>query len=386
MTLTETPFARFRRRLRRLKDPLGFARWLLNIFRVRRTIGRSIRAHIDGGQLESAVTPRRPPMHFPSSPEELRKSDVFNDWWYYDAELLPGVVTKGVYARDFAMLPRVMLRRADPAGMSFLELGPMEGLMPVVMKRRGASRVLAVDGIDGSPVKMEALKHYYGVDFDFKVVGLMYDLARKLGGEAFDIVNCSGLLYHVFSPINIVAGLRPLLKRNGLLVVSTGVIREPGYFMEFNDAGRIQEESNTFWYLSVPLLDYMLRYLALAPIDCAFAWHDKVATPHVRFRFDKPSGYASVVCRAVDDVLPAAGDSWMERSVKGSWEHRGLCDWELARAQPRSSVAYHGAPESSLWRPETSSVDLWKAAQTLPDAGRAETLEDTHALMLDHKA
>ncbi len=303
-------------------------------------------------------------------------------YWYYEAELLPGVFAKGMHPRDLPMLPRLMLRNCDPAGKSVLEIGPMEGLIPVLMKRRGAERVLAVDAIDGCAEKMEALKHYYQVDFEFKVVGLMYDLSRKLPGEAFDIINCSGLLYHVFSPLNVLAGLRPLLKRNGLLVVSTGVIRDPGYFMEFNNAGRIQDESNTFWYMSVPLLDYMLRSLALAPIDACFLWHSSLSQPHVRLKFDKPSGYISLVCRAVDDVLPVEGDDWMKRAAEHSWEHRGLCDWQLAKNQPLSTVHYQHREERGGWRDDTGTLDLWKAAQSMPDFSSTSNLEDSHTLRL----
>ena len=371
------------RRLRRLKDPIGTVRRLLHIFREQRTIDRQINIHIDKHQ-SAAVEPERRPVSFPSSPVDLRKTDVFNMWWYYEAELLPGLSTKGIYPREIPMLPRIMLRECEPAGKSFLEIGPMEGIMPVLMKRRGAERVLAVDAIDGCADKMEALKHYYRADFDFKVVGLMYDLYAKLNGEAFDIINCSGLLYHVFSPMSVLAGLRPLLKRNGLLVVSTGIIRDPGYFMEFNDAGRIQEESNTFWYISVPLLDYFLRYLGLAPIDCCFLWHDQMAQPHVRLRFDKPSGYMSVVCRAVDDVIPAQGDEWMARSAKHSWEHRGLSDWQMAKGQPLSSVVYRGRPNREAWNAETNTLDLWKACGMMPDISTALKLEDSHTLRLDH--
>src|SRR5258705_892533 len=147
--------AAIRRRLRRLKDPAGFARWMLHLGRERRSIDRQIQAHIDNPE-DAAVVPHRPRMTFPSSPEELKKTDFFNMWWYYGVELLPGVFTKGIYPDEMSMLPRIMLSECDPAGRSFLEMGPMEGLMPVVMKRRGAARVLAVDAIDGSARKMEA--------------------------------------------------------------------------------------------------------------------------------------------------------------------------------------------------------------------------------------
>ena len=84
--------------------------------------------------------------------------------------------------------------------------------------------------------------------------------------------------------------------------------------MEFNNAGRIQEEANTFWYVSVPLLDYMLRYLALAPIDCSFTWHSSLADPHVRQRFDKPSGYIwSCAEPWMTPCRPATTSGWVDR-------------------------------------------------------------------------
>jgi hypothetical protein len=78
--------------------------------------------------------------------------------------------------------------------------------------------------------------------------------------------HCSGPLYHVFSPLGVLCGLRPLVKRGGLMIVSTNVVVEDGYTMEFNNAGRTQAEQDTFWYPAVRLLDYTLRHLRLRPI------------------------------------------------------------------------------------------------------------------------
>ncbi len=68
----------------------------------------------------------------------------------------------------------------------------MEGMIPVLMCRGGAKEVLATDFADHCGVKMEAVKHYYGVDFGYKSVGLMYDLYKKLSRRSFDLINCSG--------------------------------------------------------------------------------------------------------------------------------------------------------------------------------------------------
>src|SRR5207237_67553 len=83
----------------------------------------------------------------------------------------------------------------------------------------------------------------------------------------FDLINLSGVLYHVFSPLHVLAGLRPALKKGGLMIVSTNVINRDDYSMEFNNSGKLQKEANTFWYLSIRMFDYMLRYFQLVPID-----------------------------------------------------------------------------------------------------------------------
>ena len=101
-----------------------------------------------------------------------------------------------------------MLRRVELEGMSCLDMGTMEGLIPVLMSRGDADHIVAVDIIDHCVAKMDLLKTCYGVDFQYKSVGLMYRLQEKLRGGSFDLINCSGLLYHVYSPMLVLAGVR----------------------------------------------------------------------------------------------------------------------------------------------------------------------------------
>ena len=317
---------------------------------------------------------------FPATPEELEASELWRTWWYYSVELMPGMVTRGQYPAELPSLPRLMARRCDLRGMSCLDTGSMEGLIPVVMKRAGASEVLATDAIDHCWDKLEAVQHYYGVEFEYKSVGLMYELDKKLRGRAFDLVHCSGLLYHVLSPVMVLGGLRPLVKRNGLMIVSTNVVAEDGYRMEFNNAGRIQVERDTFWYPTVKLLDYTLRYLRLRPIESLFVPHEEMRTDF-RVTFDKPSGYLSVLCRAVDEVVAEDGDEWM-RAAPTSWEYKGLIDWELAARQPVSQIRTKAEPDRRFYRPDTDSLDLWEAVTKGGPLAATTRPEDTHLLGL----
>lgn len=318
----------------------------------------------------------------PATPAELRESSLLNSWWYYDVELLPGVVAKGVYPPDMPMAPRLMLRRCGLKGASCLDIGSMEGLMPVLMQRGGASRTLAIDGSDHCVEKLAAVQHYHRTSFEYQTVGPMYGLSEKLGGEGFDLINCSGLLYHVLSPALVLAGLRASLKRNGLMIVSTNVLIDSEPYADFNARGRMQVEPNTFWYLSTGLLDYLLRYLRLAPIACAYLPHETMRTDW-RMETGKRSGYLSVLCRAVDEIAPEPGDEWMVDSAARSWEYEWHTDWERADAQPISRIgAGQGRVEQWLGRRRQSrQIDLTETVEAQPPL-RSAPLSDSHTLRL----
>jgi len=331
----------------------------------------------------SRIRQRLSQQSFPDTAENLEKSDLFARWWYYSVELLPGLITKGQYPDSFPMLPRILLRNCDLRGTTCLDLGSMEGLIPVVMGRQGAKVVLATDAIYDCREKMAALRYYYEASFEFQQVGLMYDLNNKLRKSrrgSFDIVNVSGLLYHVFSPLMVLAGARPLLKRNGLMIVSTNVVVDDSFTMQFNNAGRLQEEVNTFWYLSVGALDYILRYLKLAPIDCLYISHRDIKSS-VRYVTDVESGYLSVVCRAKDEPIPSQEDSWMLKSAQHSWEYAGLIDWESCNRQSVTHVLYSATIERNLLRDDTGTVDLLRAVSRRT-IHQAERSSDAHVLRL----
>jgi 2-polyprenyl-3-methyl-5-hydroxy-6-metoxy-1,4-benzoquinol methylase len=311
---------------------------------------------------------------YPRSPEELEASELARTWWYYSVELLPGAVMAGELPTGIPMLPRMMLRRCEVAGTSCLDLGTMEGLVPVLLKKRGARDVLGVDFSDHCVGKLAALQHYHGVEFDYRTVGLMYGLHEQLGRRSFDLVNCSGLLYHVFSPLSVLAAVRPLVKRGGLVLVSTNVTLDPGYAMDFNAAGRMLGEANTFWYPSARLLDYMLRYMRLVPIDCAFLPHSSAEVPTLR-AFDKPSGYVAVMCRAADR---ADADDWMRESARTSWEYRELSDWDLADRQPESQIQYSAGTGTG--------IDLAATIESAPPVEPPVAESDSHLLRLSARS
>jgi SAM-dependent methyltransferase len=306
-------------------------------------------------------------------------AEVVKSWWYYGVELQPGLVTKGICPRELPMLPRMIARNVDMTGMDCLDVGAMEGLMSAMMRRKGADRVLALDAMPHCARKMEALKAAYDVAFDFREVGLMYDLARKLPGDGgFDLINFSGVGYHVFSPMHCLAGLRPLLKKNGLMIYGTNVMNRAGHSLEFNYRGRLQAEANTFWYHSVPMMEELARYFLLEPIDALYYPHTAVNPATYVPGLDL--GYLVMICRAVEESETT--DEWTRRSHRHSWEYQGLCDVRRMNAQPVSAIRYAG-PRN----PPSTGLDLMAWVSKPEHVVESVTdLRDSHFLMLDHQS
>jgi len=308
---------------------------------------------------------------------------VLHDWWYYSVELKPGFVTKGICPPQLPMLPRMIARDIDMTGIDCLDVGSMEGLMPAMMRRKGAARVLATDAIPHCERKMAALKEAYGVQFDFRQVGLMYDLTAKLQDQGgFDLINFSGVNYHVFSPMHCIAGLRPLLKKNGLMIIGTNVVKRDGHTLEFNDRGRLQRESNTFWYHSVPMMEYLARYFLLTPIDCLYYPH--TALNPATYVPGADLGYLVMICRAVEESEVLDGDLWAKRSRQQSWEFQGLCSARVMNAQPRSDVVYRSP---RIPTPPAAGIDLMRTiGEPRHVVPSVDDPRDSHFLMLDHQS
>jgi 2-polyprenyl-3-methyl-5-hydroxy-6-metoxy-1,4-benzoquinol methylase len=309
----------------------------------------------------------------PRTAEEARASDLYKAWWFYDVEMFPGVVRDGIFPKDLPLPARMLMRNCNLQGADCLDIGSMEGLIPILMSKGGARGVLATDFSYHCYDKMLMLMKAHNVDFDFKKIGLLYDLSNKIPDRrysGFDLINVSGVLYHVFSPFHVIAGLRPLLKKNGLMIVSTNIINRDDVSMEFNDRGKLQTEPNTFWYMSIQMMEYMLKYFQLKPIDYVYYRHSAADT--VRFAKGYDAGYLGIICRATSDHGESFNDPWLTDSILQSWEYK-LCDQEMIDSQPVSNITYKG---------ETAGFDLLRSVNERPSVVSAAAVEDTHLLRL----
>lgn len=277
-----------------------------------------------------------PPL--PEPGEEVDPGKYFGQYWYYSLELAPGRFTPGQNHRNLG-LTRSLLARSEVTGRKCLDIGTMEAAVPVLMARRKAEPVVAVD-VMHCDHKVAVVKHFTGAEFSYHG-GLTHQktaqfIRRRYGGN-FDVVVLSGVLYHCFGPLHVLAMARSLVRTGGLMIVETFTAIDKQVAMFFNAGGRLSPDPSTYFLISVPLLEYLLRYLRLKPLDC-------VASPAVEVD-GRRSARVAVVCRATNEVGDP-GDAWMEAAA-GEVDYLTLIDWESIDSSGANPPAY-GSPSSSF--------------------------------------
>lgn len=266
-------------------------------------------------------------------------------WWYYTVEREDGQYYQGIYPNDMVLLPRVNLAGIDLRGKKALDICTMEGLMPTLMCKAGAAEVVATDSArpsaytkDGTDSNLEMIpkinevRRLTNTNWAYEIVPEFTPVSHHLlkhGYGQFDLINLSGLLYHVYSPMHWLGAVRPLVRDYGLAIISTHVSYIQSPAMIFNEKGFLQSNLTTYWYPTVSLFDYLLRYFRLVPVR---ALYSVSAPPHY--------GYISVVCRAVPDVVPDADDAWMQPSAWHSWDSMWFGGLEMAKRSERSTIGF----------------------------------------------
>lgn len=191
-----------------------------------------------------------------------------NHWsegWYYNIELRNGEFTDGVARKNLA-LTRKLLRNVDVRGKSCLDIGTAEAIIPVLLKRAGASNVVAYDVVN-SANKVNLIKEAYKVDFEYihglSLPDLQAELMKRDNNEFFDLVVFSGVLYHLVNPLGALALVKSFCKVGGLLLLETRTVHDSEARMIFNMDGRFGLE---FFLVTAGWLDSALRMVGLEPL------------------------------------------------------------------------------------------------------------------------
>jgi tRNA (mo5U34)-methyltransferase len=207
------------------------------------------------------------------SPEELRAA-VARQEWFHTIDLGGGVVTPG---RDESArkLGWIRLPR-DLSGLSVLDVGAWDGFFSFECERRGASRVVALDG----PAWREPAwgPGGYGTRSGFdlarralasRVEDVELDLEEISPSSVgrFDVVLFLGVLYHLKHPWSVLERVASVC--DGLLIVETHAdlldLRRPA--MALYPGSEIAGDASNWWGPNVAALRAMLREEGFARVE-----------------------------------------------------------------------------------------------------------------------
>jgi SAM-dependent methyltransferase len=293
-----------------------------------------------------------------SSRETLVQSDSFRQEWYYRIELLEGVFTSGKKFPN-VILTRKILGNIEVKDQSCIDIGSMEGLIPTLLKRRGANRVVAYDRRTDLTDRVNLVKVAYEVDFHYFRGMSLNNLPLILKTKKFlpfDIVIFSGVLYHMFDPFAGLATVRGMVRNGGILLLETAAVIDNTMAMYFNAGGRFYPRTNYFM-ISLDALDYMLRLLRLKPLDAIYFKQGKKL----------PGGFQK--CRvcipslAIAEPLGGKGDQWIKNNFQLDF-NEFLC-WE-ALENKKPIINYRTFNRNMTIREDTASVDIYETVINTP--------------------
>ena len=225
--------------------------------------------------------------------------------------------------------------------------------MTILLERRGAAEVVGYDRLLRRP-RLALVQRALGAGFELVGGFKLQDLPEALGDRpAFDVVVFSGVMYHMFDPFGGLATVRGLVRDGGICVVETTIVFDDSEAMHFNTAGRFTPFA--LWFVTPRLLDYLLRFLRLKPIDVV---HLGVpATPRRGLRHllagrrdgdgaPPAQGRIAVACRAMADPVAVGGDEWIGGAGIHDLDFAEFLDWD-AVASDAGEVGYEGRARAS---------------------------------------
>lgn len=156
-----------------------------------------------------------------------------------------------------------LISHIDLDGVDVLDVGAVDGLISFGAIRLGARRVVATDSVvrDGFLLARDML----GLDVEYIPRVQIRDFVDQFGRGSFDLIVCSGVIYHMLNPASAFFECRKLLKERGLLIVESAFERQSDRAAIFvNNEEELFAEPNTY---SMPTKRAILGLMRLACLD-----------------------------------------------------------------------------------------------------------------------
>ncbi len=176
--------------------------------------------------------------------------------WYHSFDLADWLVIEGRHASRTTQeaLDRLGFpERFD--GQSVLDVGCNSGLYSFLALTRGAARVVGVEIVPKALAQAALIGELLELEVEF-IEGDVHEVGSALG--QFDTVICSGLLYHIHDPTNVLLRLASVC--TGTLLLESEFLLEPelsetARFIE----GTYMEDATNWWIFGPTCMERMVR-------------------------------------------------------------------------------------------------------------------------------
>jgi tRNA (mo5U34)-methyltransferase len=284
----------------------------------------------------------------------MTRDEIFSELkrlepWFHQIDLGGGIYTKTESVMgepvDHPNSPWQTIQKLLPPdlrGKTVLDVGCNAGFYSFEAKRRGAKRVLGVDGQRQHVRQGLFVRKVLGLDVEFRRLNV-YELSPRWVGQ-FDITLALGLLYHLKHPILALENLYRVTKE--LLVIETAIMpaaQTPGSFAHsFGVAEAIlhplvyvenspeAKEQVYNWFLpGVNALIAMLRNVGFAEVELVEEKSDRAVVVCRKTQGDKAPDLAfkHFVAELKLKEVPRSARASAELTFRLQVENIGLARW-----------------------------------------------------------
>jgi tRNA (mo5U34)-methyltransferase len=135
------------------------------------------------------------------TPEQIRRRVLELGDWFHNMDLRGVMTAPNHFLGDYPHQKWSRFAHAVPSdlrGKTVLDIGCNAGFYSIEMKRRGASRVVAIDSDDRYLAQARFAASVCGADIEIQKLSV-YQVGEL--GERFDVVLFMGVLYHLRHPL-----------------------------------------------------------------------------------------------------------------------------------------------------------------------------------------
>ncbi len=176
--------------------------------------------------------------------------------WYHSFNLADWLKIEAIHDSDsvLASLDQLGFPR-DFSGKTVLDVGCNAGYYSFVAKARGANRVVGVELDPHCVQQAEYLSNLLGLDAEF-INDDAHGIDASLG--TFDIVICTGLMYHIADPTNVLSKLSTVC--TDTILIESEFLLDPALtsmarFIE----GTYMDDPTNWWIYGPQCLEGMVR-------------------------------------------------------------------------------------------------------------------------------